>query len=106
MEGSHAGPYSLTAHVWSYIQRPVPGAACVGNARSSDRGWGCCVCGTGVGGGTGVIRVCAGYGEGILLGEERGVLSEEFKVSWGNLGLMRIFMHATVNSQRKLIQTA
>ena len=76
MERSHAGPYPLSGHVWSRIQCAVPGPVCPSNARSPDRGRGCCVCGAGVGAGTGVIRVCAEYGEGILPGEEGGGLKK------------------------------
>jgi hypothetical protein len=35
-----------------------------------------------VGAGAGVIRVCAEYGEGILLGEERGGLKVVSTIEW------------------------
>lgn len=74
MERSYAGPYPLSDHVRSCIQRPVPGAVCVGNARSSDRGWRCCLYRACLGAGAGIVYVCDGYSEGILPREKGGVL--------------------------------
>ena len=59
-------PCPLSCYVWGCIQCSVPRAARLGNAHPPDQGWRCCVSGTSVGGGFGVVDVCDRYGEGIL----------------------------------------